>query len=403
MVCTPVRPAGQSGQGSSFFSRECGAWSEPTVSTVPSLIARQAAVLHLLAADRRVHHAEAFQPVVAVRRDLGEVVDQHLAGGDVAEILQVVEFLGGGDVQDVRRAAGGAGQRHQAPGAEEGAFLVAPFHVAAIGVARLEHVLAVLQAVFVLAVIGDAAAAGAHDAFQVLVVLDHQVAGGTAGEDLDRADAAAEFQLCQFGDVGLGAADIEAHVAPGLAFHVVLLPGELFGIGDRRRGVRHVEHRGKAAEHGGAGAGGDALHRLVAGVAQMHVRVDQAGQNVQAGGVDGLVGGGVGGHAEGGDAAVADADDRSPRYPRAARRCRCGSAGRNARACRASLVGREQDRHDGGRVKMQWGGTVGWVSEAEQIGRTKSGGAAGWKSVGWPSSRRGVNPMLACLAHSSSR
>ena len=135
-----------------------------------------------------------------------------------------------------------------------------------------------------------------------------QVAGGTAGEDFYRADAAAEFQLRQLGDVGLGAADIEAHVAPGLAFHVVLLPGELFRIGDRRRGVGHVEHRGKAAEHGGAGAGGDALHRLVAGVAQMDVRIDQAGQNVQAGGVDGLVGGGVGGHAERGDAAVADAD-----------------------------------------------------------------------------------------------
>ena len=74
---------------------------------------------------------------------------------------------------------------------------------------------------------------------------------------------------------------------------------------------------------------------VVAGVAQMDVRVDQPGQDVQAGGVDGFVGGRVGGHAEGGDAAVAHADVGLLRCPRAGRRCRCGSAGRNARACLA--------------------------------------------------------------------
>ena len=42
----------------------------------------------------------------------------------------------------------------------------------------------------------------------------------------------------------------------------------------------------------------------------MHVRVDQAGQDVQPLGVDRLVGGGVGGDAQGDDATVAHADIR---------------------------------------------------------------------------------------------
>ena len=127
-----------------------------------------------LAADRRVHHAEATQRVVAVRRHLGQVVDQHLDGRDVAEIPQVVEFLGRGDVQDVGRPPGLAGERHQAPRAQEGAFLVAPFHVGPVGLAPAEQRLAGLQPVLVLAVEGDAPVAGAHRPLEVHVVLDHQ-------------------------------------------------------------------------------------------------------------------------------------------------------------------------------------------------------------------------------------
>ena len=168
--------------------------------------------------------------------------------------------------------------------------------------------LAVLQPVFVLGVVGDAPASRAHHALQVFVVLHQQVAGRAAGEDLDAAHAAAEFQLRQFGDVLLGAADIQTDVAPRLALDVVLLPRQPVGIDDRGRRVRHVEHRGQSAQHRGPRAGGDRLHRLVAGIAQMHVRVDQAGQHVQPLGVDRLIGRGVGGDAQRGDAAVAHAD-----------------------------------------------------------------------------------------------
>ena len=259
-------------------------------------------------ADRRVHHAEPLQRVVAVRRHLREMVQQHLAGREVAEVLQVVQFLRGGDVQDMRRPAGGARQRHQPTRAKERGLLVAPFHVAAIRIAGLEQRPALLQPIFVLGVIRDSPAPGPHHALQVFVVLHQQVAGRAAGEDLDAAHAAAKFQLRELGDVLLGAADVQPDVAPGFALDVVLLPRQLLGIDDRRRGVRHVEHRRQPAQHGGACAGGNRLDRLVAGIAQMHVRIDQAGQHVQPFGVDRFVRRGVRGDTERGDTAVAHAD-----------------------------------------------------------------------------------------------
>ena len=38
-------PAAQSGQGRSFAARACGAWSEPTTSTIPSRTAALAACI----------------------------------------------------------------------------------------------------------------------------------------------------------------------------------------------------------------------------------------------------------------------------------------------------------------------------------------------------------------------
>ena len=208
----------------------------------------------------------------------------------------------------MRRPPGCARQRHQPARAEKRGLLVAPFHVPAVRIARLEQRPALLQPVFVLGVIGDAPAPRAHHALQVLVVLHQQIAGRTAGEDLDAAHPAAKLQLRELRDVLLGAADIKPDVAPRFALDVFLLPRQLLGIDDRRRGVRHVEHRRQPAQHRGPRAGGDRLDRLVAGIAQMHVRVDQAGQNVQAPGVDRLLRGGVRRDAQCGDAAVAHAD-----------------------------------------------------------------------------------------------
>ena len=63
------------------------------------------------------------------------------------------------------------------------------------------------------------------------------------------------------------------------------------------------------------GAGGDGFDASVAGVAQMDVRIDQAGQHVQAGGVEHLVRGGVGRNAQCRDPPVAHADGSRLRTP----------------------------------------------------------------------------------------
>ncbi len=63
--------------------------------------------------------------------------------------------------------------------------------------------------------------------------------------------------------------------------------GRLGGVG-RRVEVGHGEHRGVPAARGGPGAGLDGLGVLFAGLAQVRVQVDQAGQGQQTGGVDAL-------------------------------------------------------------------------------------------------------------------
>jgi hypothetical protein len=60
--------------------------------------------------------------------------------------------------------------------------------------------------------------------------------------------------------------------------------------------------------HGAARAGGDGFDGLVAGIAQMHMWVDQPGQHVQAGGVQGLLGRGVRTDTQGDDVTIAHAD-----------------------------------------------------------------------------------------------
>ena len=73
--------------------------------------------------------------------------------------------------------------------------------------------------------------------------------------------------------------------AAGLAAEPPDLLDDAGGVGDRV-GVRHRVHGGVAAERGGAGAGLDGLGVLAAGLAQVGVQVDQAGQRDQAAGVD---------------------------------------------------------------------------------------------------------------------
>jgi hypothetical protein len=85
---------------------------------------------------------------------------------------------------------------------------------------------------------------------------------------------------------------------------------------DRARGrdavERHVQQRGDAARRRGPGGGGEALPLGAAGLVDVHVGVDEAGQqHLVVGEVDGVGGGGRGVEGlDGGDDAVAHDDGR---------------------------------------------------------------------------------------------
>ena len=84
-------------------------------------------------------------------------------------------------------------------------------------------------------------------------------------------------------------AEVDDHLA---ARHLALLAVELDG-GHRRIGERVLEHGGDAAGRGRHGAGGEVLALGVAGILEVRVHVDRAGQHHQPGGVDQLVGAGA--------------------------------------------------------------------------------------------------------------
>ncbi|MHC2640217.1 hypothetical protein ACVJGB_003085 [Bradyrhizobium liaoningense] len=94
--------------------------------------------------------------------------------------------------------------------------------------------------------------------------------------------------------------------------HAVIGPLHLVGeLGLRhrqRRRVRHFEHGGDAAHHGAARAGFEVFLVLQPGLAEMHLRVHHAGQDVQALAVDHLRGAALRQRPQLGDATARDAD-----------------------------------------------------------------------------------------------
>ncbi len=94
------------------------------------------------------------------------------------------------------------------------------------------------------------------------------------------------------------------------------LVGKRIGGNRQRVGVGHLEDGGDPAHDGGARTGLEVFLVFGAGLAEMHLRVDDAGQDMEAGAVDHLAGALAGNCAERRDAAAADADvahaDRHP-------------------------------------------------------------------------------------------
>src|SRR6202008_2754728 len=85
-----------------------------------------------------------------------------------------------------------------------------------------------------------------------------------------------------------------SHVEGVVAVHAPARPRELLldrgGAGRRRGGVRHLQDGGDAAQHGGATAALKILLVFVSGLAEMHLRVNDAGEDVQTRRVENLGG-----------------------------------------------------------------------------------------------------------------
>ncbi len=154
----------------------------------------------------------------------------------------------------------------------------------------------------------DAAAAGAQHGGDVFLVIEQECAGRRAEERLNARDARHALQLGQRADIGRRGADVEGVIA----MHAFARPRELVvhrgTCRGRRIGVGHLEDAGDPAQHGGAAAAFQVFLVLVAGLAEMALAVDDAGQDVQPLGVEGLGRLGAAQRPDGGDLAGAHAD-----------------------------------------------------------------------------------------------
>ncbi len=200
-----------------------------------------------------------------------------------------------------------AGEPDQPRRAQHRRFDVAPHRMRG-GVARHAQRLAAFEPRLVLAVNGDAPSRGFQHGADAGIVAHQQRAGRGAHEDLDAGRAGQALKLGDVAHVVMGAADPEGEVAMHALGGARDLVGERrFG---RRRwiGVGHFEHGGDAAEHCGAGAGLQIFLVCRAGLAKMHLAVDDAGQHVQPLAFDPLAGVRARKIADGDDAPGDDAD-----------------------------------------------------------------------------------------------
>ena len=231
--------------------------------------------------------------------------------GGVAEQRQ---FLGRGDVHHVQAGAGFGGQLDgQARrgvaglhGADVGMFVegdVGPFNVGGLvflGVAADD--------VLVFAVCGDEHVRAAEDASQTVHAVHQHVARAGAHEELDAAHAR-PVQAGEEGVVVIGGAEVARVVHYALLCQQRLFLLQCFEGHGGRVGVGHVHDGGHSARGCGAALAEDVGLVRQSGVAEVHMVVDDAGQQAAAGGVDGLVARGGEGPAVGqylGDAPVGD-------------------------------------------------------------------------------------------------
>ena len=102
------------------------------------------------------------------------------------------------------------------------------------------------------------------------------------------ADDAAGDQSGDVFDGVLAEQPVKAVVDAGLVGGDLVFGRQHLGVAGRRDGVRHVEHGRDAAERRGGSAARRILLVRIAGIAEMHMHVDGAGQHMEAAGVERL-------------------------------------------------------------------------------------------------------------------
>ena len=157
--------------------------------------------------------------------------------------------------------------------------------------------------VFVLGVKRRATVDVAQHLLDPLVVLHQQTARGRPHEHLDSTAARQPFQLAQEGGVLVSAAHIEGMVAVHAVLGSDQLVGQRPGVGGGGLGVRHLEYRNHAPEHGALRAGFQVFLPLQPGLAEVDLGVDDAGHHRQPCGVENLAGRGLAQVTDGGDLA----------------------------------------------------------------------------------------------------
>ena len=258
-------------------------------------------------ADRRVHLGIGAKPLVAIGRDQRQMVRQHLDGGDILVVLQEDHLLAGRDMQDMDARAGLARDPHQPLRAGQRHLWRAPDRVARrIALDPQRHALAQHHLVFGME--GGAPARALQDLGDAPVVLDQQVAGGGAHEHLDAGRARQALQFRYVMGILMRAADPEGEVA----MHAVPAAPDLVGQRLRRHRlrdrVRHLEDAGHAAKRGRARSALQVFLVVEPRLAEMHLAVDYARQDMQAGAIDDLAGRGLREIAERHDLSASNAD-----------------------------------------------------------------------------------------------
>ncbi len=247
-------------------------------------------------------------------------VEQEVAGAGLARDLHAAclgvgkgaQFRRGGDMQHMDARAGpfrefgrarhGLGGHDRRPGCDMGERIIAP--------RRHQALLAPGHDRGRLGMERDAQARWRDD----LEAFQHrpgrgrgEVAESVPHEALEGVDAAGD-EAGQFVDIVLGEQAVETVIDMGLRGGRLLL-AQLHDGSRRRMRVRHLEHRGRAAHRRGGRAGAPILLVRVAGLAEMDMHVDRAGQQELARDIDRLPGRRHGsGGADQGDQAVLDRD-----------------------------------------------------------------------------------------------